>query len=529
VRVPLGDAVYQEIDQLSGSGIIPSLIYLQRPYTLQDVLRIVDEAGAELARNPNRASPSTQRLVRRLEVRYARALRESHDRSANTDALSAHADRGVDARKSSPLRNVGNGASAGMLLLDSPSRIIPSEPVGTVNADVNPLLNDREGRRYEQGMTAAMELWTAWTIGNHFGFQLQPRIAAGGKAAQNFSEVTLHEASASAAARNVVVGLGRQQFAWGPAMDGGLMFSASGRPLDAVTISTIAPWRAPWVFRHLGGIGATALLADLGASQNFPHAKLAAYKINFAVHPNFEFAVAAMAHEGGRGAPEATLVDRIADIVPGLQYFAPSSRSQLSNKLAGIDLRLRIPALHALRLYSEDVFDDWYYLRYRTLWQDGGHIFGASLADLGAGGAYSAIAEFHHTGLRYYEHTVFNSGISFNRTLIGDPLGPQGDGAYLRFRRDAGTRSTWQVDAAIERRGADSYATDPVVFRFVLVQSHPAEWRHRIAANWTIAPTAQQAVSLQLGAERVRDASFVRGAHRVNALAGVQWSWRAWR
>ena len=506
-RVPLGDPTYEALDVIVGSGLVRTIVYGQRPFTQREVARIIAEANVQAARRP--VSVTTQRVLAKLTARFP------------TDS----------ANVTPPRTTAAQFASIELLALDSPSRDIPPAPVGSVAADINPLLNNRGGRRYGAGPTLAVDAGGAWTLGDHVLLALQPRLAAGGNASARFADATVQGASVAVSARNLVFELGRQPIVWGQAMDGGLLFSSSGRPLDMIRIATARPWRAPWLFGWLGLLRGTALLADLGPNQNFPHAKIAAYKLSGQITSYFEFSAGVLVHEGGRGAPPASLVDRFVDLVPALKYTLPDHTTQFSNKLAGFDSRVRIPQLHGLQLYSEHVFDDMDPRRWRsTLWEDGGHIVGASLAQLGANGAVSVTTEFHHTGLRYYQHTPFTSGVTFNRTLLGDPLGPQGDGGYLRLAHDAGRKQRWRIDGAIERRGGDIWATASTgaredFFHFVLVKQQPAEWRRRLTARWELSPNRWQRLTVEGGIERVRDAAFVGGAQRTNALAGVQWAW----
>ena len=503
-RVPLTDPVYEVLDQVIGSGLVRTVIYGERPYTRREIGRIVAEASAHA--KTRQVSRSTTAQLARLNARFA----DEKDRPAV------------------------QWVSADVIGLDSPSRDIPPAPVGAVAADLNPLLNGRGGRRFGQGPTFATEASTIWSLGRHLLITAQPRVALGGTGASRFAEASMQELSVAGSLGNLVAEVGRQPLIWGPGIDGGLMLSSSGRPLDMIRVSTAAPWRAPWVFKWLGLLRATGFLADLGPRQNFPNAKVAAYKLSGQVTSYFELAAAVLVHEGGRGAPEVSLYQRFIDLVPALKYTLPNSTVQFSNKLAGWDMRFRIPKLHGLQLYSEHVFDDMDPRRWKsTLWQDGGHVVGASLAQLGSGGGVVATAEFHHTGLRFYQHTPFTSGITFNRTLLGDPLGPQGDGGYLRFRHDGGGSTSWRLDAAVERRGGDSWGTTSDTpgdanFRFVLVQQRPAEWRQRLALQWSLAPTVGQRFTLQTGVERVRDAGFVAGARRMNSMLGAQWTWNAW-
>ena len=511
--VPLGDPAYAQLDQVVGSGLVRTVIYGQRPFTRREIARIAAEARAQLAlpAHATRVSVATRRTLESLARRFP-----TQDDQAG-------------------LRRFAPMARTELLLLDSPSRAIPPAPVGTVQADVNPLLNARGGRRYGQGPTLAFEGGASAALGQHLLVQLQPRVAGGvatrGGRATPFLGGALQSAALSASRWNLRVDVGRQPLVWGQALDGGLLLSASGPPLDMIRVSTEAPWRAPWVFKWLGMLRGSALLADLGPRQNFPHAKLAAYKLSGQITSYFEFSASVMAQQGGRGAPTTDVWNRFIDLVPALKYALPDDDSQFSNKFAGWDMRFRIPPLHGAQLYMESVFDDMDPRRWRsTWWEDGGHIVGASLAQLGPEGAWGAVAEYHHTGLRYYQHTVFSSGLSSNRTLLGDPLGPQGDGGLLRITRDAGTRTRVQLDLALERRGGDAWGTtadnaNNDNFRFVLERARPAEWRQRAMVQWQRTMYPGTVLGVQAGVERVRDAASVPGVGQGNAMAGVTWMW----
>jgi len=500
--VPLEDAAYEQLDQLVGSGLVRTVIYGQRPYTRREITRIVTEARAQAARRPS--SAATARVLQQLVARFV------------TDSAPG-------------MRSLTSEA----LWLDSPERPIPPNPTGFIeDGVVNPLLNARSGRRYGQGTTLAVEGRVAQPLGSHLLFTLAPRAAAGGQQADRFAQLTLQEATLSAQAWNLVVDVGRQPLQWGPSMDGGLMLSSSSRPLDLVRVRTDAPWRAPGPLRWLGLLRGTLLLADLGAGQNFPGAKVGAYRLSGQVTSYFELSAQVLVQGGGRGAPTTTFRERVVDFIPALKYTLPDDTTQFSNKLAGWDMRVRLPGLQGAQLYWEAAFDDMDPRRWgSTFWEDAGHVFGASVAQLGPQGALKATAEFHHTGLRYYRHTIFSSGLAFNGTLLGSPLGPMGDAGVLRFVHDAGTGRRARLELSAERRGGDVWAnvwdtpnTDN--FRFVLVTAKPAEWRHRAQLMLERDAAGGRAQSVHVAIERVRDAAFVPGVMGWNALMGLRTTWR---
>jgi hypothetical protein len=364
-------------------------------------------------------------------------------------------------------------------------------------------------------------------LGGHFLVQAMPRVSVGSAAADPFVDAKASGLSGVATWRNARVEFGRQPVAFGQNIDGGLVFSSSGPPLDMVRVSSEAPFRAPWVFRRLGPLRASAFLADLGSDQDIPHATLFAYKLSGQILPWFELASFAVGEQGGVGAPHVRFTDYVVDLIPVVKYsIRHKNRSQFSNKFAGIDWRLRVPPLHGLQFYGDVTFDDADPRRWRsTFVDDGGEVFGISIQDLGAHGALSAATEYHHTGLRYFKHTVFSSGFAFNQTVTGDQLGNQGDGGYLRLRWDGGGRRALTLDLASERRRGDQWGSTSIPpndddFRFVLLSSLPPEWRRRASLEWLTRGDGVRA-ALTVAYERATNFAFVADRTQNNLLIGA--------
>jgi hypothetical protein len=233
-----------------------------------------------------------------------------------------------------------------------------------------------------------------------------------------------------------------------------------------------------------------------------------------------------MGVQGGRGAPKGTFVDHAMDLIPIFKYLLPDNTTQFSNKMAGWEYRLRLPELKGLQLYAEHAFEDMDPRRWAsTFWEDGGHIVGASVNDLGPDGALSAAWEFHHTGLRFYKHGVFLSGMTFNGTLFGDPLGNQGNGTYLRMNWDRGGSRTFATTLALERRTGDEYYSvsegpNEDNFHFERLRAFPAEWRSRVDATYGFR-WRRTDYSIRGAYERVRDFAFTSGERRNNFLVGL--------
>lgn len=508
VTVSVSDPVYRDLDRLFGEGLVKTMVVGQRPYSRREIARIILAAQRpQLGYVP---TESDRRIIARLAREYAPELRMLSGDTALGSPVTLYF------------------ARAEVLGTNSPRRAIPGDSTGHVEADVNPLLDGREGRVYRVGANAAAEMEVAVRAARSLVFRVDPRVVANLNAGEAFAQGSIQAATATLLVRNIMADVGRQEFVWGQGMEGGLLGSTSGRPLDMVRIASDTPFYL-WPF---GPARATVTLTDLGTNQRFPHSRIVAYKLGGVPWTwRMEFGVSVFAEEGGQGAPAATLSDRLVDVIPLLKYtISKQNRNQFSNKFAGWEYRLRLPELSGLQLYAEHQFDDMDPRRWwSTLWQDGGHIAGFSFARLGAASDWSMTGEFHHTGLRYYKHNPFTTGIAFNRTLLGDPLGNQGNAGYLRLEWNAGGASALSLNGAIERRGGDIYTAlvdgvppNETNFRFARLQARPQEWRHRVTATWTYRPDARWRAFVDAGYERATHYEFVQDASRNSFVASAR-------
>ena len=497
VTVPVQDPVYRDIDRLIALRLVEVGLYGQRPYSRREIARLAREAKAAIERRE--VSGATRRIVERMALAFRADIQQ------------------METRNVPPRSWVVGGALEGLWLSTRP-RGIPTDGLGSVDASIDPLLDGRAGRSYNQEENLAVETRGELHLRERLSLRLHQRLVN--------SESRLEAASATMPIRNVTIEAGRQPIVWGQGMEGGLLFSSSGRPLDMLRISTDLPFRG-WFIKGTSPMRGSIVAAHLGERQHFPNSFLIAYKLSG--HPftnRVELAASVLGVQGGRGAPPGSFLDHVQDLIPPLKYMFPDNTTQFSNKMAGWEYRLRLPELSGLQLYAEHAFEDMDPRRWgSTFWEDGGHIFGASLNDLGADGALSATTEFHHTGLRFYKHGVFLSGMSFNGTLFGDPLGNQADAGYVRLEWDRGGSRRIALNLALERRDGDEYTAladgpDEDNFRFQMLRSVPAEWRSRIDVTYR-ARMKDVDWSFRGGFERLRDYAFTPGSSRNNFLISV--------
>ena len=513
VTVPLDAAVYRHIDALGGAGLIDSLIVGQRPYTRREVVRLLREAQRNLDRRAGENGWAERVIATDLSV-YDRA---GDDGRRTTD------DGGRAAARAAEWIRVDG------LYLNSPARIVPPDSNGGVDAAINPLVAYREGRAVYDGGTAALESRHTAEPERHVALFVQPRLIAASQraGAGSTSTVRLQSGALNFLFGNLSVEGGRDAVVFGQAPSGGLLLSSNAPPLDMIRLSTDRPAKLPWIFGLLGPLRGTAFIADLGPRQNFPHAKLIGYKLSALLHPQFEFGAQVIDQMGGRGSPPGPFRDRVYDLMPLIDIFR-SSDYQFSNKFAGIDLRWRLPSAAGFELFADGAVDDLDARRWRsTLLEDAGYIAGVSFSCLLECGALGVRAEYHQTGIRYYTHAQFTSGMAQNGTLLGDPLGPRGLGGYVTIDYTDPRYGTLALGGAFEARsgnvyGAASTGPEDRGFHFVLFERNPSEKRARALVSWQPMERNRSVTArAALGVERVHNFTFVAGRNRTNVLAQI--------
>lgn len=414
--------------------------------------------------------------------------------------------------------------------LRSPARAIPPNGVGGIDAFVNPLAAGRGGRRIEHGSNVALETEHSLALGP-IALAVRPRFEA--LRADGESSVSYRGDVAEVYARLVVnkfaLEVGREHLVWGFGRHAGLAISTNAPGLDMVRLTTETPVTLPWIFSALGPTTAQVFVADLGPEQNFPHAKLAGWRFTVQPWHSLEFSVQTLDHVGGSGAPPATFGERVADFIPLIDVLFQGEKDfQFSNKLSGAGVRWRVPDSRGLTVSYELLLDDFDVRRVKSsVWEDGGHMLALNLPRVTNDGRTSLDVEVHHTGLRFYEHSQFVSGLTSERWLIGDPLGPNGNAGYAHIGWQQSRESRFALEAGWESRSGDRYATksdapDDAGFRFELVQDFPEETRARVGASWEstgIAPLTQLLV--EFAVERASNFAFQADANRTNVLGRI--------
>ncbi|MBV9881041.1 MAG: hypothetical protein JO180_11125 [Gemmatirosa sp.] len=498
------DPVYDLVDQLLARVPVRGVIVAQRPYSRRELARAARTFAAAIARRGRPDDRSTELLSTLV--------------AAIGDTTTGD---GRGARRRSPIRlRPLESATLSIVASGTAPRPVQSTGLGGLDALTVPALDARGGRPVVHGAVTSIETAHAVGVGAGLALVVQPRVSWLGPTDGDQSvSVRPQRLFVRGVWRNAALQAGVDAARWGQGGARGLFLADNAPPLHAITLATDAPVTLPWVLRVIGPLRASGFIADLGRGQNFPHAKLAGYKVGATPWPRFEIGAGIVSQFGGHGAPALSTGQRIADLFPYVTWIHPGTDRPgdklASNKLANGDVRLQIPELAGLTLSYEAEMDDLDFRRIHSmLWQDTGHLLAARFGALDHAGTLSLDLQLHHTSIRLYEHAQFTSGVTYDRGLLGDPLGPNAAAGYASLAWRPTPLVEYALRAAVERRDASQYEsrTDNAHednFRFVVVQSRPLERRARfeLAARRTI--LGALGYSARAGVERVTNEGFV--------------------
>lgn len=464
--VPAQDQAYDDLQLLVAEGLVRSAILGERPHSRAAFRRFLAEADERLAGHV--PTPRLAEAVARLRARFGM---EAPDPSGPT--LSA--------------------ARVDLALASSPPRAMRPGAEADLDAELNPLLQGSHDRRLVDGLTTALEAGIA-VQGGRWAAMARPRVSVdvpgGGGAAGADAGAT--EAYARAVFGPVGVDVGRLEASWGFGAEGGGILSQNARGLDVVRFGGDRPIRLPGPFRALGMWKGSFGLAHLGRDREFPGAKAFMARVGGRPARWVEFGVNYLNIQGGDGAPEATLWDRVQDLFLVLRTERtdddPTGLFHISDKVVGADLRVQVPDTRWALFVNFVTTDDRGFFRQpsRGYTEDALWMVGAEARGLGGEGRWDVDVAWRHAGARVHTHYQFTSGVTASRRVLGDPLGPNA-AAWTGAVTWTGPGSRIRVEGSWERYSGDDFAWDVVGASsspWYRVADNPDEVRSRLVVDY---------------------------------------------
>ena len=513
--VPTLDAAYEDLDALIRVGLVRGLVLGQRPYSRMAFARAAAAARDALGGGERMPSARFLEALDRLEAHFAREIGFLCD---NGEASCPQV---------VPYAAVRSASFEGTFA-DSPPRPAESRITGgtSIDADIAPLLQRNRGRVLADGWTMAGEALVDFGLGTGVAAQLQPRFGVDeGTGGGSRTKATLMGAYLRGLLGNASFELGRNHVTQGHSRDLAPMLSSNSRPLNMVRVSMERPGRLPWIFRYLGPTSWSLTVADMGADRDIPNSKISVVEGSVRPHTNLELGLSLLSHQGGEGGPEATVYQRVRDVVAVLlnrrPFYWGDGDEFFSDKMLGVDARLTLPA-HGLELYVEMATTDdhdLFKVPREVFWTEAALTGGLRISGLGAEGRTDLWAEVTHSGVRPYTHHQFTSGLAVDRRILGSALGPTAAGFQggMVWR---GQEHSVAVTGAWERYEGDLYHDPPPSpIQWKRLEDRPDEIRVRGTLDWVrLSGMTGLRTTLSLGYEGVTRFNFT-AEDRANYLA----------
>ena len=444
--VPLDSWIYPALDRLAGMGLIESGFAGMRPWTRNECVRLLREAGEHL--DEGMGGPEAQKIYQVLEEEFRREM------ESPTGIFSPRA------QVESVYTRVTD---------------ISGSPLTDGNYFGQTLTNDF-GRPYQQGFNSVDGL-SAWTTSGHWSgyfraeYQHSPSGPAEPLAVRHFESVfdalpgvppatpfagvdrvELLDAYAALTFDNWQLSFGKQSFWWSQIQGGPLMFSDNAEPINMFRVDRVSPFKLPSIFGLLGPIrmeifvgqltghefvldNQAGLVGQFGVSlprQPMLHGE----KLSFKPTPNFEFSVSETSVFDGGPTPltwHTFLKSYEGFTVPVVN--TPET-TDITDPRSGVDFSYKIPGLRNWLTFYGDAFteDEYSPLGYPRKSAIQGGIYlpripGIPKFDLRLEGGTTAPVDFLGCAGCYYDNARYPGGSYVNGgKLIGSWLGRGGQG-----------------------------------------------------------------------------------------------------
>jgi len=521
--VPNLDPAYQDLDALVIDGLVRDIIMGERPYSRVTFARFALEARRRVDTVGQAGiKPRFLEALQRIERRFARELAGLADVTTT--------DPEVD-----PIVWIRE-ASVDATVADSPSREMPTLynlATEYIDADLNPLLQNNQGRVLGDSWAFGAEALLELQLGSRVAVQARPRVwADSGREGQDArADATLLEAYGRTLVGPVSLELGRNHVSLGHGPAGGPILSHNARGLDMIRLSFERPLRLPGPLGVLGLWHFSSLFADMGTNRDIPHSKLIVNRLTWRPSAHVEFGATTLSHQGGEGGPD---VDMFSQRIKDAYGFFLSSRANISDRVLGADVRITIPSIRSEVYLNGLTTDDRGRFKQPAggLWEDAVWVAGFRTSGLGAQGRLGLWGEARHAGATPHVHSQFTSGLTLDRRVIGDFMGPLATGVQggVEWR---GQRDRVLGVAAWERYSSDLWwlarneFDEPGSSDWTRLTDNPDEIRLRTIVEWTRFPAVSGfQTTLGVGYEHVKRFNFT-GPNRSNVLvqleAGYVW------
>lgn len=425
------DWVYDAAEKVALAGLVGPWVLNTKPWSRREVARLVLEALERIERD----DPAVAGDPTGLEFHLLRLREELGEEIA-------------------ALKGVG-----------SPSRLRPLEflHVGGAFSDEPARPGNRQGESLEEGANGRLTAagWGVWR--DTAAIYVRPE----GTVNEENSRSRLGETYIKLERWNVELEVGRDSLWWGPGFHGALILSNNARPLDMVKLSSAEAFVLPWFFRHLGPFKVTWFLGQLEEDRDFPRAKVAGLRLNFAPASWAEVGLSRVMQFGGEGRPSPDVGD-----IPRLLAARRSTQEggvddpTNTNEVYAVDVAFVIrkvdrlvPLARTVQVYAEVGFENLGLSGSFPNPSRPAAIVGLYVPDLFLSARSDLRLEYVSLSRIWYTHSIYTSGFTLDGRVLGHQVGGDARALYVRTTRWLTPEWYLGLEGEYRERGIDPTVT----------------------------------------------------------------------
>jgi hypothetical protein len=502
-NLPLNDSAYHKIDILISHGLIKNYIYGQRPWSHRRIVNMLLEAEKNSARIEDlRKKEFIDKILNNLDQKFSYSSKRTKENHLHFV----------------PLEDIEIKHS----VLKSELR----KDTKAINTHYEPLQDYRGGRALIPGVNSSLET-SHYLSSKYLSVYLKPRFqfqASFNGEENEINKFYFQQLYSKFHFNNFELLIGRDELLWGQGNDYGMVLSSNAKPLDMIKISNDETFRLPWLFRYLGNMKLSFFYSDLGEEdQRFANPYLVGYKFSLKPAHFLELGFYSLTLGGGEGSPEASLSERIRDILPVEHIFNLGAVQQpISNKIGGMDLRISLPFARYSQIYAEMLYDDIHNISSKIfLIDDAAYYFGISMPRLDSLGRLALNLEYEYTGKRFFTHGQFTDGWTRNRKLLGSSLGSNSKkiSSTLKYSMAENKMITWKNEFYIFSKDNWAFTViDDGPDIFVKHEDFPEEYRFLSSMDFSYEVNAWTQVNVLAAYERIKNFNFVSDSNKNHFL-----------
>lgn len=511
-NVPVENHVYRDLDKLIGAGLIKDSIYGQRPWSRYEIARMIKTALKNWDSQGGPVAPDARDVffLSGIDGVLMRLKEEYRDELADENFLFRPLDE----------------AEIKETILNSPPTSLPvANGLGQIQADVNPFTGFQEGRHFADGNTFAIETSHATTLTPYFSLYARPRFEVlSPRTGFHDTKFLAQKLYGKLAYKKWTLQVGRDSLVWGQGENGGFILSNNARPLDAIQLGTQSPVFLPSFLKYLGPNSFKIFFANLGTEREFPHAILTGYKWSLKPVDFLELGLNHVVMMGGDGATGPSPLASIGEFSGFLSALCGNKcGNATTDRIFSVESRLTVAALNNTVFYGEVGFDDTKNNLSVLFKTEASYYAGIYFPHLNETGTTDLRLEFKHTSPLLYRHVPYISGVTLNRRILGDELGPNGNEVSAKLRVDVSENSLLTTRVSYETRDSDHYLDTGDINKD---QTGIAEKRMRFEAGVTRRLRRQLSLGVKADYERVLDIGFTEGSNKNNWLGSLSLTYR---